>query len=124
MTNEAQRNIDANPPAPQRAWPPPGLAAIGLYMFILAGTIVLGVVSAHFRPVYLLFAVVFMAAGAGLLLLFRWAWVLALAAVVLIAGMFLWRFSQQRDFPSLAQGLLNMVFFLYLVRPELRARLR
>jgi hypothetical protein len=29
----------------------------------------------------------------------------------------------QHQFPALIQGLLNLVFFLYLVRPEVRERL-
>lgn len=102
----------------------PGLAAISAYMLLLSGVDIIGVAGGHLRPVYLIFAALFIAAGLGLLLLFRWAWTLTLAAVVLLMGLFLWRFSNGRDIPSLAQGLLNLVIFLYLVRPEVRARLR
>jgi hypothetical protein len=102
----------------------PGLAAISLYMLVLSGVDIVGVAGGHIRPIYLIFAVLFIAAGLGLLLLFRWAWTLTLAAVVLLMGLFLWRFSNGRDIPSLAQGLLNLVIFLYLVRPEVRTRLR
>jgi hypothetical protein len=35
-----------------------------------------------------------------------------------------WIFTMQHQFPAAAQGLLNLVFFLYLIRPEVRARLR
>lgn len=102
----------------------PGLAAIGLYMLVLSGINILGVASGNLRPVYLIFSALFIAAGLGLLLLFRWAWTLALAAVALLSGLFFWKFSQQRDPASIAQGLLNTVFFLYLVRPEVRLKLR
>jgi hypothetical protein len=102
----------------------PGLAAISLYMLVLSGADIIGVAGGYVRPVYLFFAALFIAAGLGLLLLFRWAWTLTLAAVVLLTGLFLWRFSNGRDLPSLAQGLLNLVIFLYLVRPEVRTRLR
>ena len=104
--------------------PLPGLAVIALYMLVLSGVDILGVAGGHIRPVYLIFAVVFIAAGLGLLLLFRWAWTLTLAAVVLLFGLFLWRFSSERDVPSLTQGLLNLVIFLYLIRPEVRTHLR
>jgi len=57
-------------------------------------------------------------------MLFRWAWALALAAVFLLAGYNLWFFSTQHQLPALVQGLLNLVFFLYLVRTEVRERLR
>jgi hypothetical protein len=65
-----------------------------------------------------------MAAGAGLLRLLRWAWAMVLAAVFLLATYNLWIFASQHQLPALVQGLLNLVFFLYLVRPEVRERLR
>ena len=104
--------------------PMPGILAIGLYMLLLAGTNILGVASGYVRPLYLVFSVLFIAAGLGILLMFRWAWALALSAVAVLSGMFLWKFSVQRDVASIAQGLLNLVFFLYMIRPEIRAKLR
>jgi hypothetical protein len=105
--------------------PLPGLAAIGLYLVVLAGVIVVGVVGGgHYPPLFLLFAAAFITASCGLLMLFRWAWSLALAAVLLLAVYNLWIFSTLHQAPSLVQGLLNLVFFMYLVRPEVRTRLR
>jgi hypothetical protein len=105
--------------------PLPGLAAIGLYLLVLAGVIVVGVVGGrHYPPLFLLFSAALIAASGGLLMLFRWAWALALAAVFLLAGYNLWFFSTQHQLPALVQGLLNLVFFLYLVRTEVRERLR
>jgi len=87
--------------------------------------IVVGVVAGgHYPPIFLIFAAVFIAASGGLLLLFRWAWALALAAVLLLAVYDLWIFSGQRQGAALVQGSLNLVFFLYLVRTEVRAKLR
>jgi lysylphosphatidylglycerol synthetase-like protein (DUF2156 family) len=102
----------------------PGLAAIGLYLLVLAGVAILGVAGGHYPPLFLILAAALIAASAGLMLLFRWAWALALAAVFLLAGYNLWIFSRQLQGPSLVQGLLNLVFFLYLVRTEVRAKLR
>lgn len=102
----------------------PGLMAIGLYMFLLAGVTVLGVVSGHYPPLFLIFSAAFITAGLGLLMLLRWAWAMTLAAMALLAGVFLWQFSVRHSIPFIVQGLLNLVFFLYLVRPEVRERLR
>lgn len=110
---------------PQRELPLPGLAAICLYLLVLAGVIILGVAGGrHYPPLYLIFAALFMASSAGLVMMFRWAWSLALGAMFLLAGYNLWLFSTHHDFPFLAQGGLNLVFFLYLIRPEVRSKLR
>jgi hypothetical protein len=105
--------------------PLPGMAAIALYLLLLAGTIVLGVVAGgHYPHVYLVFSALFITACAGLLMQFRWAWALALAAVALLAAYNFWIFSKGHSAPGLVQGALNLVFFLYLIRPEVRSRLR
>ena len=105
--------------------PLPGLAAISVYLLILAGVIILGVVSGRHYPIFfLLFAAGFLATSAGLLMLFRWAWSLALAAVFLLVSYNSWIFYSQHQGASVVQGLLNLVFFLSLVRPEVRERLR
>lgn len=107
-----------------RMMPPPALAAIALYLLLLAGTICVGVVGHHYPRSFLVLSVLFIAAFCGLLMLFRWAWALALAAVLLLSGYNLWVFSHQHQIPALVQGLLNLVFFLYLVRTEVREKLR
>jgi hypothetical protein len=117
----------ASAPTPQhRDWLPlPGLAAIALYMFILAGVIVFGVVSGrHYPPAFLAFSALFFAASGGLLMLFRWAWAMTLAAVLLLAGYNVWIAVSLHQAPSAVQAMLNFVFFLYLVRPEVREKLR
>jgi hypothetical protein len=103
----------------------PGLAAISLYLMALAGVIIVGVVGGrHYPPMFLIFAAGFFTASGGLLMLFRWAWALALAAVFMLVVYNLWIFSSLHQGAALVQGLLNLVFFLYLVRPEVRERLR
>lgn len=104
--------------------PLPGLAAIALYMLVLAGVSILGVVGGQYRPSYLIFSALFITASLGLLRLMRWAWALALAAVVSLVGLFTWQFLLLRQTLFLVQGLLNLVFFLYLVRTDVRSRLR
>ncbi|MGA2217946.1 MAG: hypothetical protein ABSG51_07660 [Terracidiphilus sp.] len=133
MTTDAQNDDQANddpatsdPTSPRRELLPlPGLAAISLYLLVLAGVIVFGVVSGrHYPLIFLVFAAAFIASSAGLIMLFRWAWSLALAAVLLLVVYDLWIFSTQHVGPALVQGLLNLIFFLYLVRPEVRSKLR
>jgi hypothetical protein len=102
----------------------PGLIAIGLYLLLFAGIITVDVVRGHVRPIYLIISVFFIAGALGLTLMLRWAWALTLAGVALLAGMFLWSFSAQHLYPNLVQGLLNLFFFLYLVRNDLRQQLR
>jgi uncharacterized membrane protein YvlD (DUF360 family) len=133
MTGDASKDADGASSLPGNRIPRPqlrellqlpGLAAIGLYMFVLAVVAIFAVVGGQIRPVYLVFSAIFFAAAFGLLLMMRWAWTLTLAAVVLLMGSFLWKFSTQHQLPFLVQGLLNMIFFLYLVRPEVREKLR
>jgi len=49
---------------------------------------------------------------------------MALGAVFLLSAYDLWIFSTSYQLPALVQGLLNLVFFLYLVRTEVRGKLR
>ena len=102
----------------------PGLAAIALYLAVLACVIALGVVSHNYSPLFLVFSVLFFAASGGLMLLLRWAWALGLAAVLLLAVYNSWVFSSEHLAPALVQGLLNWVFFLYMIRVEVRSKLR
>jgi hypothetical protein len=113
-----------NPPS-QQLLSLPGLIAISLYLLVLAAVITLGVASGgHYPPLFLFFSVTLIAASAGLLKLFRWAWALALSAVLMLVIYNLWIFSTQHQAPAVVQGLLNLIFFLYLVRPEVRRKLR
>jgi glycerol-3-phosphate acyltransferase PlsY len=102
----------------------PGLVAISVYMMLLAGVFCFQVAGGHMEPIYLVFSVFFVASSLGLLFMLRWAWALALAAVAMLAASFFWAFSTRGSDSALVQGLLNLVFFLYLVRSELREKMR
>jgi hypothetical protein len=105
-------------------FPLPGLVAISLYLLLLSVVIIVGAVGGHYPKLFLILPVFLLAASGGLLMLVRWAWAMALAAVVLLSGYHLWLFAHLRLAPSLIQGLLNLVFFLYLIRTEVREKLR
>ena len=104
--------------------PLPGLIALSLYLLLLSVVLIVGAVGGHYPRLFLILPVFLLAAAGGLLLLFRWAWAMALAAVVLLSGYHLWLFARLHLAPSLIQGLLNLVFFLYLIRTEVREKLR
>jgi uncharacterized membrane protein (DUF2068 family) len=133
MTADLKTNAHGTGKAPARITPKsqgrkllhsPGIVAVSLYMLVLAFAVIVDVVKNHFPSLFLVFPVLFIAAGLGLLKLFRWAWALTLAAVAMFAGLFLLDYTSGRLFPSLAYGLLNLVIFLYLVRTEIRNKLR
>jgi len=102
----------------------PGLVATAAYMLLLAITVIIGVGRGHYPPLCLVFPVIFIAAGLGMLKLFRWAWTLTLAAVAMLSGLFFWNYTSQHAVASLLQGLVNLIIFLYLVRTEVRNMLR
>lgn len=122
MSNQSAKD----PGSPQRrTLPLPAVAAIALYLLLMAVAVVLGVAAWHiYPPLFLVLSAAFIAAAAGLLLMLRWAWAMALGAVFLLAVYNLWFFSTQHQGGALVQGLFNLVFFLYLVRPEVRGRMR
>jgi hypothetical protein len=132
-------NTNANPGATERTAAPlhargksqkpslfklPGLIAISLYMLLLSGTAIVSVVKGKYPPIYLIFAALFITGALGLLMLFRWAWALTLAAVAILSGLSLWAYTSQHVFPALVQGLLNLIIFLYLVRGDVRNKLK
>ncbi len=126
-TKEEGADVGAGSGAPERQraiLDLPGVLAISLYLLVLAGVLILGVAGRHYPVLFLLLAAAFVTASAGLILLLRWAWAAALAAVFLLACYNLWIFGAEHMGAALVQGLLNLVFFLYLVRPEVREKLR
>ena len=102
----------------------PGVVAIGLYMFLLAGVVVVYVVRGWVGAFFLVFSALFVAGGLGLMMMMRWAWALTLAAVAILSGLFFWISVAQHLPYYLVHGLINLVLFLYLVRGEVRRNLR
>jgi hypothetical protein len=107
-----------------KATPLPGMIVIGLYMLLLSAMVTLGAVTGRLPKLLLVLAPLFIAASFGLLRLFRWAWALTLSAVFLLMSYNSWLFFAQNRAAGAAQGVLNLVMFLYLVRVDVRARLR
>ena len=130
MTEETETELTAKVPLEPTAadgakvLPLPGMIAIALYMLVLAAVVSFGVVGGHYPPFLLVLVPLFVTASFGLLRLFRWAWALTLSAVFLLMTYNLWIFFERQQPPGAVQGVLNLVFFLYLVRGDVRSRLR
>lgn len=120
--SEVQATESGEPGAKRE--PLPGLLAIAFYLLLLSVVIVIGVVGGHYPLLFIVLPVFLLAACGGLLMLLRWAWAMTLSAVLLLGGYNVWIFVRLHYGASLIQGLLNMVFFFYLVRPEVREKLR
>jgi len=128
--NELTAKVSLDPAADASAGeakstlPLPGMVAIALYMLVLGAVVSFGVIGGHLPRLILILAPFFVTASFGLLRMFRWAWALTLSAVFLLMTYNLWIFFEQKQAPWAIQGVLNMVFFLYLVRLDVRSRLR
>lgn len=102
----------------------PAMAGIALYMFVLAGVIGFGAATGRFPRIFLILCVLFVAAAVGLIRLYRWGWALTAAASFLLTSYGVWAYIHTRMAAALVMSFLNLIFFLYLVRPEVRERLR
>ena len=104
--------------------PLPGMAAIALWMILLTGIGLYGVITHRLPMAVILLCAFLAAASSGLLRQRRWGWALSLAAAFLSMcyGVYmLVRFHQAQLIVMIA---VNLVFFLYLVRPQVIERLR
>ena len=111
-------------PSAQTAGLLPGMAVICVWNLVLCGIGLVGVINHSLPPAVMVLCVFFVIAANGLLKLRRWGWALTLAAAFLsmcYGAYVLFRF---RQLPMVAMIMVNLVIFLYLVRPEVLARLK
>ena len=59
----------------------------------------------------------------GLLRMRRWGYAIVLAGCLLLSASYFYVFTKLHIVPSMVQGLFMLLFFLYLVRPEVRDRM-
>ncbi|MGC2162455.1 MAG: hypothetical protein WA634_11130 [Silvibacterium sp.] len=122
QTKKPTTRTDAKPDAAKGLLP--GMAVICLWMLALCGLGLVGVILHRLPPFALILCVIFAVAANGLLRLRRWGWALTLAAAFLSMsyGMFvLLRFHQTS---MIVMVTVNLVFFLYLIRPEVLERVK
>ena len=106
----------------------PGVAGICLFMLVLtmlnAFAALQGKFGAGTAKYGVLALCTLLAAGVfGLLRLRRWGWALVLAGCLTLSLGNMFVFEKTHAGPFLLQGVFARVFFLYLVRPEVRDRM-
>jgi uncharacterized membrane protein (DUF2068 family) len=102
----------------------PGMAAVCIWNLLLCGIGLIGVITHNLPPAVMILCVFYAIAANGLLKLRRWGWALTLAAAFLsmcYGAYVLFRFHQ---LPTVVMIMVNLVIFLYLVRPEILERLK
>jgi glycerol-3-phosphate acyltransferase PlsY len=108
----------------KRPLPLPGMAGIALYMLGLSAVIAFGVVGHHYPPLLLIVSGLTACASFGLLRQTRWGWALSLAATLLLMMYQFYIVFRLHELPAGIMGALNLVLFLYLIRPEVIERLK
>ena len=102
----------------------PGMAVISLWMLAQCGLGLIGVITRKLPWPAAIVCAMFALAANGLLKLKRWGWALTLGAAFLsmcYAAFVLFRF---RQLPMIVMLTVNLVFFLYLIRPEVIERVK
>jgi hypothetical protein len=107
----------------------PGMAMIAMYLMLIAMLNAFAALRGTFgagAPRYSIFGVCsLMVIGVfGLLRMARWGWSIVTAGCLLMAAGYFYGFHRAHAAPYVVQGIFDMLFFLYLVRPEVRERLR
>jgi|GEM_PF-1208211 len=107
----------------------PGIALIGIWMLVLAIFGVFGALQGKFPGAGANYAVLaictMIVVGVfGMLGLRRWGWALVLGAAALASAVYIYNAVQLHMVPLYVMAALHLFFFLYLVRPEVRERMR
>ncbi len=120
--NSLSRN--ATPGSGELKGPLPGMAIIALWMVALCFLGLYGVVTHRLPMIATVFSALFAAAARGLLQQRRWGWALALGAAFLSMSYGTYLVLHLHQLPAIVMAGVNLVFFLYLIRPEVIERLR
>ncbi len=111
-------------PSPPGKIPLPGMAVISIWMLAQSGIATFGVLHHVYPGAVLILAVFFAAASIGLLRQRRWGWALALAAAFLSMCWGSYAIFRMHQEQWVVMAVVNLVFFLYLVRPEVMQRVK
>lgn len=104
--------------------PLPGMAGIAVYMLAISVVIAFGVVGHHIPAIFLVVSLLTACASFGLLRQQRWGWALSLAATFLLMLYQFYILLHLHQIPAGVMGALNLLLFLYLIRPEVIERLK
>ena len=107
----------------------PGLAGIAIFLLLLTAINVFAALSGRFGAGAVKYGVLalctLLVAGLlGLLRMTKWGYSIVLAGCLLLSASYFYVFSRVHQLPALIQGFFMLLFFLYLVRPEVRDRMR
>lgn len=115
-----------NAPAPDKTLLP-GMAMVAVYMLIVAMVGAFGALNGKFqggRYVVLPICTLLVIGVFGFLRLRRWGWALVTGGCLCLSLMFLYEVKAMHSPAPLVMGGLNLCLFLYLIRTEVRERLR
>lgn len=107
----------------------PGMAVIGMFLLLIAMINAFAAIRGAFglgAARYSIFAVcsLLVVGVFGMLRLRRWGWAITTAGCLLMAIGYFYGFHRTHIVPYIVFGLFDLVFFLYLSRPEVRDRVR
>jgi len=120
---------ETNPSRTRSNLPLPGMAAISCLLLLEAGMLFFFMLpqlqhrSWAAVPMFLTALLMFLG-GAGLLRQKRWGWAIALATAVLAMSYYCYLAAFFRTPQPLIPAALHLVFFFYLMRMDVRLRLR
>ena len=106
----------------------PGVAGIALFLLLLTLLNVFAALSGKFGiGIYkygiLALCTILVAGLFGLLKMRRWGHAIVMAGCLLLSASYFYLFARTHVLPALIQGFFMLLFFLYLVRPEVRDRM-
>ena len=102
----------------------PGMAVIALWMLAQCGLGLIGVYTRRLPWPAAIICVMFALAANGLIKLKRWGWALTLAAAFLSMSYGTFVLIRFHETPLIVMVVVNLVFFLYLIRPEVLERVK
>ena len=107
----------------------PGMALIGMYLLLLAMLNAFAAARGAFGNGPARYSILgistLLAIGVfGMLRLRRWGWALSAGGCVVLAAGYFYGYHRAHTPPYVIQGLFALVFFLYLIRTEVRDRLK
>jgi hypothetical protein len=106
----------------------PGVAGIAMFLLFFTLLNVFAALSGRFgqgasRVGILALCSILVAGLFGLLRMRRWGHAIVLAGCMLLSGGYFYVFTRTHEAPWMVEGLFMLLFFLYLVRPEVRDRM-
>ncbi len=106
----------------------PGIAGIALFLLVVTLLNVVAVLrgvagAGAVRYGVLALCTLLLAGLYGMLRMRRWGHAIVLAGCLLLSAGYFYVFSRTHVLPWVVEGFFALVFFLYLVRPEVRDRM-